>query len=64
MPIWLRRVTYGHLIKFKQIETDTKTGNKSDDKLDFASAEKMKNILRERANSLGDKPDYTTKAHK
>lgn len=64
MPIWLRRVTYGHLSNFKQMEADAKSGNKKDEKLDYASTDTIKEILRKKAESLGDAPHYTTKARK
>jgi len=62
MPIWLRRVTYGHLSNFKQLEADAKSGNKRDEKLDNASSDRLKQILREKADALGNSPDYITKA--
>lgn len=64
MPIWLRRVTYKHLINFKQAEADAKSGNKKDEKLDNASSDRIKQILREKAESMGNSPDYTAKARK
>jgi len=64
MPIWLRRVTYGHLSNFKQMETDAKSGNKKDEKLDNASSDRLKEILQEKAKSIGNTSDYITKARK
>ena len=64
MPIWLRRVTYGHLINFKQIEVQAKSGNTGKDgNLDSMSTEKIKRILKEKAEATST-PDYTTKARK
>ena len=65
MPIWLRRVTYGHLINFKQIEAQNKTGTAGKEgNLDSMSTEKVKQILKERAQATTDTPDYITKARK
>jgi len=64
MPIWLRRVTYGHLSNFKQMEADAKSGNKKDEKLDNASTDRLKKILQERSQSTTGTSSYTTKAHK
>ena len=64
MPIWLRRVTYGHLSNFKQIEAEAKSGNKKDEKLDNASSDRLKQILRDKAESLENTPHYVTKARK
>ena len=64
MPIWLRRVTYGHLLSFKQKEAEARSGNTKDEKLDNASSERLKEILREKAQSMGNGPDYTAKARK
>jgi hypothetical protein len=65
MPIWLRRVTYGHLINFKQTEVQARSGTTDKDgKLDSMSSDKIKQILKERAESITDNPDYVTKARK
>ena len=64
MPIWLRKVTYGHLINFKQIEKAATSGNPANNNLDNMSSDKVKQILKERAESMTDNPDYTTKARK
>lgn len=64
MPIWLRRVTYGHLSNFKKLEADAKSGNNKDEKLDNASSDRLKQILRDKAESIGNSPDYTAKARK
>ncbi|CAB4124755.1 hypothetical protein UFOVP54_26 [uncultured Caudovirales phage] len=46
------------------MEADAKSGNKKDEKLDYASTDTIKEILRKKAESLGDAPHYTTKARK
>lgn len=64
MPIWLRKVTYGHLTNFKQLEKTAKTGVAANSNLDNMSSEQVKQLLKQKAESVADNPDYITKARK
>lgn len=60
MPIWLRRLTYNHLVSFTTKESEQKNANSATEgvtKIDFNKLDEAKRLM-------GENAGYTVKASK